>query len=202
MLVSIRRVCAVLAGLSPRRCQSRIEYKCRMREPYFESATPGTPSQDSGCYGCGSARSSFGQAVLKMPPCNPFRGIISSSVYASQVAEVSAFAPRGAVSSRGRAIVRTPWRGCVVFLLGSLLHVRNAMPDSRSSSLSEAFRPRARHGLRPGHARMQHVVLSPSGAACGHSCCFPAARSLHGHGHDGLRRACARFWITKYRRFA
>jgi len=23
-----------------------------MREPYFESATPGTPSQDSGCHGC------------------------------------------------------------------------------------------------------------------------------------------------------
>jgi len=194
----------VLAGLSPRRCQNRIEYKCRMREPYFESATPGTPSQDSGCYGCygcGCARSSFGQAVLKMPPCNPFRSIISTSVYASQVAQASSFAPRGAVPGCGRAFLRTPWRGCLVSLLGSLLHVRNAMPGSRSSSLADAFRPRARHGLRPRHARIQHVVLSPSGAACGHACCFPAPCSLHGHGHDGLRRACSSSWITKYRRF-
>src|SRR6266566_4041678 len=83
MLVSIRRVCAVLAGLSPRRFQNRIEYKCRMREPYFESATPGTPSQDSGCHGC------YGTTValhlcrsriagLRMLPSNPFQDIISN----------------------------------------------------------------------------------------------------------------------------
>lgn len=47
MLASIRQACAALAAPFPRQFQSRSEYKFRMCEPYFESATRRTPSQDS-----------------------------------------------------------------------------------------------------------------------------------------------------------
>lgn len=47
MLASIRQACAALAAPFPRPFQNRSEYKFRMYEPYFESATRRTPSQDS-----------------------------------------------------------------------------------------------------------------------------------------------------------